>query len=97
MNLPLTHFIATHITTSDDVSELSDACLYSDHKARKQFDHIYSELRKDVEQLMKFKAVSQLGKRCLQDFLDGIDSAYSDACISMWADRINEAYDERRR
>lgn len=88
------HIPIEALSPVDDILELSDACLETDEKTQGQVDHAYRMFRKDLEVLMH-KAVSRFGQQRIQDFLDGIDSAYSDSCISMWADRINEAFEER--
>lgn len=49
--MPLARFNGAALSPVSDVSELSDADLFSDHKAKKQFDHIYAEFRKDVEHI----------------------------------------------
>jgi|GEM_PF-6095673 len=92
--MPIARFDGSSLSHVNDVDELSDADLFSDHKAKKQFDHIYAELRKDVENLGR-TAASRYGRQRIQEFLDLLDSAMSDASVDAWGKLIDDAYQER--
>lgn len=92
--MPLARFDGATIGLVNDVSELSDADLFCDHKARKMFAHVYAEFRKDVEHLGR-QATSRCGRQRIREFLDLLDNAMSDASIPAWGNLIDEAYQER--
>ncbi len=95
MTLPLARLTGTHITTSNDVGDLSSLDLFADWRTAKKFEWFYGEVRKEFEAMMR-EARSQMGKERIQEFLDQLDNASHDS-DNGWSDRINETYDERRR
>lgn len=95
MTIPIAFLTGTHITTSNDVGDLSSLDLFADWRTAKKLEWFYGEVRKEFEAMMR-EARSQMGKERIQEFLDQLDNASHDS-DNGWSDRINETYQERAR
>lgn len=93
MTLPLAHFDGTHITSSNDVGDLSTLDLFADWETAKKFEWLCTQFRKEIEGMQR-EVRSRMGKERIREFLDQLDNASHDS-DNGWSDRINDVYSER--